>query len=96
MGKRPLPESKVVHGGKRANPLTSREEGDPNFMAEYNSAGTERQMEPPASIEYPVVRKKFRITIDVEATLTGGPRGGELPPAPETLGSSGASTFALP
>jgi hypothetical protein len=42
-------------------------------------------MEPPASIEYPVVRKKFRVTIDVEATLTGGPRGGELPPAPENV-----------
>jgi hypothetical protein len=42
-------------------------------------------MEPPASIEYPVVRKKFRVTIDVEATLTGGPRGGALPPAPENV-----------
>jgi hypothetical protein len=54
-------------------------------MAENNSAGVERKKEPPTSIEYPVVRKKFRVTIDVEATLTGGPRGGELPPAPENV-----------
>jgi hypothetical protein len=54
-------------------------------MAENNSAGVEPEKEPPTSIEYPVVRKKFRITIDVEATLTGGPRGGALPPAPENV-----------
>ena len=44
------------------------------------SARVEGEKEPPESIEYPVVRKKFRITIDVEATLAAGPRGGELPP----------------
>src|SRR5215216_1944053 len=54
-------------------------------MAENNSAGVERAKEPPTSIEYPVVRKRFRVTIDVEATLTGGPRGGALPPAPENV-----------
>jgi hypothetical protein len=54
-------------------------------MAENNSAGIEREKGPPPSIEYPVVRKKFRLTIDVEATLTGGPRSGELPPAPENV-----------
>jgi hypothetical protein len=54
-------------------------------MAKNNSAGVEREKEPSTSIEYPVVRKKFRVTIDVEATLTGGPRGGALPPAPENV-----------
>ena len=48
-------------------------------------AGIEGEMEPPTTIEYPVVRKKFRVTIDVEVTLTAGPRGGELPPAPENV-----------
>jgi hypothetical protein len=52
--------------------LEKHKEGSPKLMAENN-------------IEYPVVRKKFRITIDVEATLSGGPRGGELPPAPENV-----------
>lgn len=49
------------------------------------SADVKGEKEPPKSIEYPVVRKKFRVTIEVEATLTGGPRGGELPPAPENI-----------
>ena len=31
------------------------------------------------------MRKKFRVTLDVEATLAAGPRGGELPPAPEIV-----------
>ena len=52
--------------------LAKRKEGSLELMAENN-------------IEYPVVRKKFRVTIDVEATLTGGPRGGEFPPAPENV-----------
>jgi hypothetical protein len=43
-------------------------------------AGVEGEKEPPESIEYPIVRKKFRVTIDVEATLAAEPRGGELPP----------------
>jgi hypothetical protein len=47
--------------------------------------GVEGGQVPPESIEYPVVRKKFRVTIDVEATLAAGPRGGELPPAPENV-----------
>ncbi len=33
------------------------------------SAGVEGEKEPPESNEYPVVRKKFRVTIDVAATL---------------------------
>lgn len=48
-------------------------------------AGVEGEKEPLESIEYPIVRKKFRITIDVEATLAAGPRGGELPPDPESV-----------
>lgn len=49
------------------------------------SAGVEGEKDPSESIEYPIVRKKFRVTIDVEATLAAGPRGGELPPAPESV-----------
>lgn len=49
------------------------------------SAGVAGAKEPPESIEYPIVRKKFRVTIDVEATLAAGPRGGELPPAPKSV-----------
>ena len=49
------------------------------------SAGVQGEQELPESIEYPVVRKTFRVTIDVEATLAAGPRGGELPPAPESV-----------
>jgi hypothetical protein len=55
-------------------------------MAEKNSTGLKLENEPPVSIEYPVVRRKFRVTIDVEATLTSGPTGeGVLPPAPESV-----------
>ena len=49
------------------------------------SARVEVEKELPESIEYPIVRKKFRVTIDVEATLAAGPRGGELSPAPESV-----------
>src|SRR5918998_683099 len=49
------------------------------------SAGVEGEKDSSESIEYPIVRKKFRVSIDVEATLAAGPRGGELPPAPESV-----------
>ena len=49
------------------------------------SARVEGEKDPSESIEYPIVRKRFRVTIDVEATLAAGPRGGELPPAPESV-----------
>ena len=49
------------------------------------SARAEGEKDPSESIEYPIVRKRFRVTIDVEATLAAGPRGGELPPAPERV-----------
>jgi hypothetical protein len=55
-------------------------------MAEKNvTCLLKLENEPPVSIDYPVVRKKFRVTIDVEATLVAGPRSGELPPALESV-----------
>jgi hypothetical protein len=41
--------------------------------------------EPPESIDHPIVRKKFRFTIDVEATLASGSQGGVLSPSPEDV-----------
>jgi hypothetical protein len=35
------------------------------------------------SIDYPAVRKRFRVTIDVEAALDSGPQGGMLLTSPE-------------
>ena len=49
------------------------------------SARVEGEKDPSEPIEYPIVRKRFRVTIDVEATLAAGPRGGELPPDPESV-----------
>jgi len=40
--------------------------------------------EPSKFVESPVVRKKFRVTIDVGATLASGPHGGMLPPLRRT------------
>ena len=40
--------------------------------------------EPSKFVETPVVRKKFRVTIDVGATLASGPHGGMLPPLRRT------------
>lgn len=53
-------------------------------MAEKYSTGLKLGNDPPVSIDYPIVRKMFRVTIDVEATLAAGPPSGELPPAPES------------
>jgi hypothetical protein len=47
------------------------------------------------SFEAPVVRKKFRVTIDVEATLASGPQGGMLPPSPEDVSHTEALTERL-
>jgi len=41
------------------------------------------------------VRKKFRVTIDVEATLASGPQGGMLPPSPEDVCHTEALTERL-
>jgi hypothetical protein len=50
---------------------------------------------PSELVETPIVRKKFRVTIDVESTLASGPQGGMLPPTPEgvchTEGTCGAT-----
>ena len=40
--------------------------------------------------ETPIVSKKFRVTIDVEATLASRPRGGMLLPSPEDVCHTGA------
>jgi hypothetical protein len=52
-------------------------------MAEKNDTGLKLENGPPESIDYPVVRKRFRVTIDVEATLASGPQGGVLLTSPE-------------
>ena len=57
-------------------------------MARNYSTGLKLENEPPESIDYPVVRKKFRVTIDVEATLAAGSQGGVLPPSPEDVSYS--------
>ncbi len=54
-------------------------------MAEKDGAGLMRENELPESIDFLVVRKKFRITIEVEATLASGPQGGVLPPSVEDV-----------
>lgn len=54
-------------------------------MAEKYSTGLRLENEPPVSTDYPVVRKTFRVAIDVEATLAAEPPSGELPPAPESV-----------
>jgi hypothetical protein len=50
---------------------------------------------PSELVETPVVRKKFRVTIDVEATLASGPQGGMLPPSPEGMRHTEALTERL-
>ena len=49
-------------------------------MAEVYSTGLERENEPSISVDSIVVRKKFRVTMDVEATLAAEPLGGTLAP----------------
>ncbi len=64
-------------------------------MAKNYSTGLKLENEPSISIDYPVVLKKFQVTIDVEATLAAGPRGGALPPAPESVLHTRALTERL-
>jgi hypothetical protein len=45
--------------------------------------------------ETPIVSKKFRVTIDVEATLASRPQGGMLPPSPEGVCHTEALTERL-
>jgi hypothetical protein len=53
-------------------------------MAKDYSTGLKLENEVAESTDYPVVRKKFRVTIDVEATLAAGPQGEVLPPLRRT------------
>src|SRR5919107_2210321 len=50
---------------------------------------------PSELLETPIVRKKFRVTIDVEATLASRPQGGMLPPSPEGVRHTEALTERL-
>jgi hypothetical protein len=50
-----------------------------------NATNLKRENELSVSIDYPVVRKRFRVTIDVEATLAADPRGRALPTAPQDV-----------
>ena len=50
---------------------------------------------PSESFETPVVRKKFRVTIDGEATLASGAQGGMLSPSPEDVAHTEALTERL-
>jgi hypothetical protein len=54
-------------------------------MAKDYGTGLKLENEVAESIDYPVVRKKFRVTIDVETTLAAGPQGEVLPPSPEEV-----------
>jgi hypothetical protein len=54
-------------------------------MAAKDGTGLMGENELPESIDYPVVRKKFRVTIDVKATLDSGAQGGVLPTSPEDV-----------
>jgi hypothetical protein len=64
-------------------------------MAKNYSTGPKLENGPSELVETPVVRKKFRVTIDVEATLASGPQGGMLPPSPEDMAHTEALTERL-
>jgi hypothetical protein len=58
-------------------------------MAKDYSRVFELENEPSEFVETPVLRKKFRVTIDVEATLASGPQGETLLPSPEDVPNRG-------
>ena len=64
-------------------------------MAKDYSTGLKLENEPSKSVDQPVVRKKFRVTIDVEATLASGPQEGMLPYSPEDVSHTKALTERL-
>ena len=64
-------------------------------MARNYSRVFKLENEPSESVEASIVRKKFRVTIDVEATLVSGPQGGMLPPSPEKVFHTEALTERL-
>jgi hypothetical protein len=55
-----------------------------------NVTGLKLENEPPVSIDHPIVRKMFRVTIDVEATLASGSQGGVPYSSPEDVSHSKA------
>jgi hypothetical protein len=64
-------------------------------MAKDYSRVFELENEPSEFVETPVLRKKFRVTIDVEATLASGPQGETLLPSPEEVFQTEALTERL-
>ncbi len=64
-------------------------------MAKDYSRVFKLENEPSEFVETPIVRKKFRVTIDVEATLASGTQGGMLPPSPEDMSHTEALTERL-
>ena len=64
-------------------------------MAKDYSSVFKLENEPSDFVETPIVRKKFRVTIDVEATLASGPEGGMLPSSPEAVAHTEALTERL-
>ena len=64
-------------------------------MAKDYSRVAKLENEPSKFVETPVVRKKFRVTIDVEAALASGPQGGMLSPSPEKVFHTEALTERL-
>jgi hypothetical protein len=64
-------------------------------MAKDYSRVLKLENEPSEFVETPVVRKKFRVTIEVEATLASGPQREMLPPSPEGVCHTEALTERL-
>ena len=64
-------------------------------MARNYSRVFKLENEPSEFVETPIVSKKFRVTIDVEATLASGQRVGMLPPSAEDACHTEALTERL-
>jgi hypothetical protein len=64
-------------------------------MTKDDSKVSELDNGPSELAETAIVRKKFRVTIDVEATLASGPQGGTLPPSQEGVCHTEALTERL-
>lgn len=64
-------------------------------MARNYSRVYRLENEPSEFVETPVVRKKFRVTIDVEATFASGQQEQTLPPSPEDMSHTEALTERL-
>jgi hypothetical protein len=64
-------------------------------IAKAHSRLVKLENEPSEFLETPVVRKRFRVTIDVEATLAARPRGGTLLCSSEEVSHTEALTERL-